>query len=111
MLDLPGAVPWQRRGTTIRLDLKVVPNARAEKADGLAADADRRPRLVLRLTAPPVDGKANAAVIAFLAKALGCPRAALAITSGQASRQKRVTWTDPPPDAEARLQHLTEGRK
>ncbi len=102
----PKAGPWHGSGSTIRLDLKVIPNAKADKAAGLAADADGRSRLVLRLRAPPVDGKANAAVIAFLAERLGCPRAALAITTGQTSRQKRVTWTDPPTDADARLQAL-----
>ncbi len=93
----------------MRLDLKVVPNARADKVEGVVRDADGRPRLALRLKAPPVDGKANAAVVAFLAQALGCPRAALAITGGATSRQKRLTWTDPPADAEARLQALLDG--
>ena len=103
--------PWQHKGDIVRLDLRVVPNAKADKVEGVIHDADGRPRLALRLKAPPVDGKANAAVIAFLAKQLDCPRAALAITSGSTSRQKRVTWTDPPPDAEARLQRLVEEQK
>ena len=103
--------PWRRSGGALHVDLKVIPNAKADKAGGVVGDADGRPRLVLRLQAPPVDGKANAAVIAFLAKRSGCPRAALAITTGQTSRQKRVTWTDPPPDAEARLQRLADEEK
>lgn len=37
--------PWARAGTTIRLDLKVIPNAKADMAAGLAADADCRSRL------------------------------------------------------------------
>jgi uncharacterized protein len=97
---------WQRTAGGLLLDLKITPNAKADKADGLAPGADGRPRLHLRLQAPPVDGKANAAVIAWLANTLGCPRSALAITTGQTSRQKRVTWTDPPSDAEARLEAL-----
>jgi uncharacterized protein YggU (UPF0235/DUF167 family) len=109
MLELSASVPWRRTGTIICLDLKVVPNAKADKVEGVIRDADGRPRLALRLKAAPVEGKANAAVIALLAKALGSPRSALAITGGAMSRQKRVTWTDPPADAEARLQALLEG--
>lgn len=96
-------VPWRRQGTIIHLDLKVVPNAKADRIDGLAGDADGRPRLALRIKAPPVDGKANSAVVAFLAKKLRCPKSALAVVAGAAARQKRLAWRDPPPDAEARL--------
>ena len=98
--------PWKHSGGHVRLDLKVIPNAKTDKVDGLVPDAAGVVRLVLRLQAPPVDGKANAAVVAFLARRLGCPRAALAVTLGQTSRQKRVTWTDPPADADARLEAL-----
>ena len=97
---------WQRTAAGFLLDLKITPNAKADKADGLAPGANGRPRLLLRIQAPPVDGKANAAVIAWLAKALRCPRSALAITTGETSRQKRVRWSDPPADAEARLEAL-----
>lgn len=47
-------------------------------------------RLKLRLAAPPVDGKANAALIEFLADRLGVPRRDLRIAAGEASRIKRV---------------------
>jgi uncharacterized protein len=106
-----GQRPWRDDGRALHLALKVIPNAKADTAGGVVQDADGRPCLVLRLTAPPVEGKANAAVIAFLAKALGCPRAALTITSGETSRQKRVTWSDPPADAEARLRQLADEGK
>jgi uncharacterized protein len=100
------AAAWRRTAGGLLLDIKITPNAKADKADGLAPGADGRPRLLLRIQAPPVDGKA---VIAWLAKALRCPRAALAITTGQTSRQKRVIWSDPPADAEARLEALVAG--
>jgi hypothetical protein len=44
----------------------------------------------LRLTAPPVDGKANKAVIAFLAKCFKIPKSAVQIRSGQQSRVKKI---------------------
>lgn len=42
------------------------------------------------VAAPPVDGEANEAVITLLAKAMGLPKSALTIVSGQTSRYKRI---------------------
>ena len=47
-------------------------------------------RIKLRLAAPPVDGKANAALIEFLAAYFGVPRRNVSIVSGVKSRSKRV---------------------
>jgi uncharacterized protein (TIGR00251 family) len=47
----------------------------------------------IALTAPPVDGKANEALVAFLAEALRLPRARVAIVAGAASRAKTVRIT------------------
>ena len=98
--------PWRREGDAISIDIKVIPNARAEAIEGVVLDADGRPRLQLRIKAPPVDGKANAAVLKLLAKRLGCPRSALSITAGASARQKRVRWAAPPDDAAAVLVSL-----
>jgi len=47
--------------------------------------------LRLRVTAPPTDGKANAGVIALLAKTLGVSKSKLQIVRGQSSRNKLVS--------------------
>ena len=47
-------------------------------------------RLKLHLAAPPVDGEANAALVAFLADALGVRRADVALLAGETGRRKRV---------------------
>lgn len=47
-------------------------------------------RLKVRVAAPPVDGAANAELIRFLAKTLGVPRGAVAVTAGAAGRRKTV---------------------
>jgi uncharacterized protein (TIGR00251 family) len=73
-------------GTLVRLHVQ--PRASQERLDGLHGNALR-----LRLTAPPVDGAANAACLAFLARTLGVPRAQLHLQSGAKSRQKRVHIT------------------
>lgn len=46
--------------------------------------------IVVRLTAPPVDGAANKALVAFLAKSLGVPKRAVELRSGQSSRHKTL---------------------
>lgn len=73
------------------LDLSVQPNAKKTQADGLHDGALR-----VRLAAPPVDGKANAALLAWLADALSCPRRDLQLLRGEASRRKQVRLALPP---------------
>jgi uncharacterized protein (TIGR00251 family) len=73
----------------IVLDLHVQPGARKTEFAGMHGE-----RRKLRLAAPPVEGKANAALIAFIAAAYGGPKRNVTIDAGEHSRQKRVTvWT------------------
>jgi uncharacterized protein len=53
--------------------------------DGVRGDA-----VLIRLAAPPVEGAANEALVAFLSEALGLPRRSVTIVSGDKSRNKRV---------------------
>jgi uncharacterized protein (TIGR00251 family) len=65
--------------------------------------------LKIALTAPPVDGAANKACIAFLAKKLGLAKSAFAILSGQTSRNKRLLIRlTPGPDFENQRNELRE---
>ncbi len=70
------------------LAVRVHPGARKNGVTGIHVDA-----LKIALTAPPVDGKANEALIAFLAEALRLPRARIAIVAGITSRAKTVRIT------------------
>jgi uncharacterized protein len=65
--------------------VKLHPRARKNAITGELGDA-----LKLSLTAPPVEGKANAACIEFLANLLKVPRSSVTITSGLSSRRKVI---------------------
>jgi uncharacterized protein len=70
------------------LSVRLHPGARKNGVTGVHADA-----LKIALTAPPLDGKANEALIAFLADALHLPRARVALVAGATSRAKIVRIT------------------
>lgn len=72
------------------LALHVQPGAKVTMIQGRHGDA-----LKIRLAAPPVDGKANAELVRFLAETLQVPRNALELVAGQASRQKRIRIASP----------------
>ena len=67
------------------IQVKVTPNA---KTSSLSPTADGT--FVAHLRTPPVDGKANAELIALVARHFGCGRAAISIKSGAGSRNKRI---------------------
>jgi uncharacterized protein len=67
------------------IDVRVIPRAGKSGIAGMRGDA-----LLVRLHAAPVDGAANVELIEVLAEALGVPKRAVSIASGERSRQKRV---------------------
>ena len=73
------------RDGTVTFDVLVQPRASRAKL-GPVHDG----RLKVAVTAPPVDGEANAAVIEALAKALGVARSAVEVIAGASSRRKTV---------------------
>lgn len=72
----------------VKLAVRLTPRADRNEIAGMATGSDGRPHLSIRLTAPPVDGAANDALIAFLAEVLGVRRAAITLQSGHAARLK-----------------------
>jgi uncharacterized protein (TIGR00251 family) len=82
-------VIWLREGNDgVVLSLHIQPGARKTEISGIHGNA-----LKIRLAAPPVDGKANDALLAFLARTLGLPKSRVLLVSGQTSRSKRVAVT------------------
>lgn len=78
-------VTWFREAGDgrITLTLHIQPGAKKNEITGLHGDA-----LKLRLAAPPVDGKANEALVGFIAERLGLARSAVKLRSGHTSRRK-----------------------
>ena len=72
-------------GDDLILDCHLQPKASKDEFAGLQAE-----RLKIRLTAPPVDGKANAQLQAFLAKAFGVAKSQVSLESGTLNRHKRL---------------------
>ena len=90
---------WLRRAEgRATLAVHVQPGAKKSSVVGEHGDA-----LKIRLAAPPVDGKANAALIEFLATRLGIARAQVTLKSGQTSRRKVLEIDGAPADLVARL--------
>jgi uncharacterized protein (TIGR00251 family) len=90
----------RRNGDRLTFAIRVTPRASANAVAG-----EREGALVVRVTAPPVDGKANAAVVAVVAEALGVPRRSVHVERGAAARTKRISV---PADAESALRRLTK---
>jgi hypothetical protein len=73
------------KASRTRLRVRVASGARRAGVVGRQGDAWK-----VRVTAPPVDGKANAAVLRLLAETLAVPRARVTLVSGQGGRDKIV---------------------
>ena len=72
-----------------RLAVRMTPRARRDAIGGVVEVEGRR-ALAVRVAAPPIEGAANKALIAFLADRLGVAKSAVSIESGEKSRLKIV---------------------
>lgn len=70
--------------------VRVTPRGGRDAVDGWIRDDAGRLLLKVRVAAAAAEGQANASVIAVLAKALGRPKSAFALVSGQTARVKRI---------------------
>jgi len=88
-------VAWRREKSvdgqvTLQLTLHVQPGASRTEVAGTHGDA-----LKMRLAAPPVEGKANAELLRFLAEVFGVPRRNVTLLRGELSRAKVVRIARP----------------
>lgn len=75
---------------TLHLRLKVVPRSSKDSNAGLLDD-----RLKVTITAPPVDGKANAHLVRWFAKLCGVSKSSVGVVAGETSRNKTIAVTNP----------------
>jgi uncharacterized protein (TIGR00251 family) len=69
----------------VRIAVQITPNAKKTEVVGVQGDA-----LKLKLQAQPIEGKANEALIKYLAGVLSVPRSAVAITHGHTNKRKLI---------------------
>jgi len=86
-----------------KVAIRVKPGAARARVGGSYGDAGA---LVVAVTERAVDGRATAAAMRAVAKALGVPRSAVTLLTGAVSRDKVLLVADPPADLEARLTAL-----
>ncbi len=75
-------------GISGRITVRLTPRAAREEIAG-----ERDGALLVRVTAPPVDGAANEALVRLVAKTVGVPKSAVRIVSGETSRTKILEVT------------------
>ncbi len=74
----------------MRLLVRLTPKSAAERIDGWDLDEHGRRYLKVRVRAAPIEGRANAALIAFLAKTLKVPKSRLNLVAGDTARLKAI---------------------
>ena len=70
--------------------MRLTPSGGADRIDGAARDEDGKLYLKARVRVPPEDGKANTALDAMLAKALGVAKSKVSVERGTTARMKTV---------------------
>jgi len=90
----------------VRIYVKLQPRSSRDRVEG-----EQNGRLKVRLTAPPVGGAANAALIKFMAKVLDVPKGSISLVRGERSREKTLFVAGVTAAAvEARLEEATRRR-
>jgi hypothetical protein len=99
-------LPWRAEPDGVTLFLRVTPNAGVDRIEGSERRDDGTIVLRLRVKAVPDKGKANAAVIGVLSKALDVPKSAITLVSGDTARLKTLRLTGDPSALAAALAKL-----
>ena len=96
-------LPYSLDGDDALLAVRLTPRARRDEIAGVIETGEGRSALAVRIAAPPVEGAANRALIALLARTLALPKSSITVESGETSRLKRLRLIGVSPEALARL--------
>lgn len=88
------------------LTVRLTPRGGRNRIDGLTHDAEGRAALAARVSAAPVDGAANRALVALIAKTLNLRKSDVAIIAGEGARLKRLSLAGDAQDMRERLEAL-----
>ena len=97
------ALPFEQTREGVRVHVRLQPRARRERIEGVSTEADGRVAFKAAVTAPPEDGKANAALIALLGKRWRLPKSAIEIVGGATDRKKTLLLRGDPASLHATL--------
>ena len=101
----PGAA-WRAEEGGVALWLRLTPKGGRDAIDGVARLSDGTSVLLARVRSAPEDGRANEALCALLANALGRPASRVRLAGGAKSRLKQVAVSGDPDALVARLRAL-----
>lgn len=104
-----GRSPFRAAQDGLRVRVRLTPRAADDRIDGLALEADGSTAIKVAVTAPPADGRANAALIRFLAAAWRLPRSRISLVAGAADRRKTLHVAGEPEALRGRLEAWLAG--
>ncbi len=98
--------PYKAFADHLRLAVRLTPNGGRDAIDGVELKAEGEAHLKARVSCVPEKGKANKALVALLAKALGVPKSSVSVVSGDTARQKILRIDGDPEDLANRIDGL-----
>lgn len=100
------SAPWRRAKSGVEIYIRVTAKADADRISGLWTGPDGARRFSVRVAAAPEKGKANAATVKVLARALSLPASKLSLISGDTDRLKTLLADGEAFELENRLAEL-----
>lgn len=101
--------PFSAVAGGVKVRVKLAPKASRDALGGVRIDADGGAHVKASVTAAPEGGKANAALIALLAKTWRLPKSAITVVAGATARQKTLLIAGDPAALTARLARALAG--
>ena len=90
----------------IKLFIRLSPKAKREGLEGIYIDPDGNQRLKIAVPAAPVDGKANEALIKWLAKYLHVAKTSITLIAGETDRAKTLLISGKPEELAAKFERI-----
>ncbi|WP_340151011.1 DUF167 family protein [uncultured Sneathiella sp.] len=103
-------MPLRRGDEGVLLDVRLTPNAAYNRIEGIIVDGEGRPRLKVKVTAIPENGKANSALVKLMSKSTKRGKGVFEIISGKLDRNKTLLIKGDPVAVEAEMKKWLESK-